>query len=463
MKNIIYLSCLFLLLATACSEDDPFEGDNSAPEPFQVTVTSRGPATADLEWNATTDPDGDSITYAVEISGRKVISGLKTNKYKLTGLHADSTYNGHVVAIDKRGAYTPAGFKILPTPDRILLTTGNYIDGLSSLDENGTVSWRFGYPVSAVPAVSGDTIFAGADKLYAAKVSDGKLLWTNSDAPVQLRATAILHYQHKLYYTASTKTVAVNAVTGATLWSVTRSGTGNIAVSNGLLYTVTNGHLYALDMSNGNLKWDFPTSGFTTSPRVKDGIVYVASHASNNVWEGYLYAVDAVTGAAKWQVKFPGQVVQPNDGVIGSPTVSGNLVCLPVYTHPQTGVTGNVMAVNTTSGAIVWQTPVGGNIALADATGIYVVSGSVISKLDKTTGAVNWSVAGTYRSEATIADDKLYIFTGNSNDAAISVFSTATGAKLKSINFTLVFNPFILVLKGGKTYYPATSGMNPLN
>jgi outer membrane protein assembly factor BamB len=56
------------------------------------------------------------------------------------------------------------------------------------------------------------------------------------------------------------------------------------------------GNLYAVDVSNGEQRWQFHTGDVVhASPAYADGILFFGS------WDSYFYAVDAVTGKEKWR------------------------------------------------------------------------------------------------------------------------------------------------------------------
>ena len=81
---------------------------------------------------------------------------------------------------------------------------------------------------------------------------------------------------------------ALNARTGAKLWSYATGGTvlASPAVANGVVYFGSNDYNeYALNAHTGAKLWSFDTGYFAqSSPAVLDGTVYVGSQA------GYVYA-----------------------------------------------------------------------------------------------------------------------------------------------------------------------------
>jgi outer membrane protein assembly factor BamB len=147
---------------------------------------------------------------------------------------------------------------------------------------NGTVNWTT--PVSTANApvsVSGSVVYASSD-------------WTGTDATVY----------------------ALNAKTGATLWSYTygtESFCGGVespsppAIANGVVYFQgVDGYLYALKTKNGALLWSDSSdiSGqcdeFRPSPSVANGVVYISGGGSSTGFASNTTAYDAATGALLW-------------------------------------------------------------------------------------------------------------------------------------------------------------------
>ena len=78
------------------------------------------------------------------------------------------------------------------------------------------------------------------------------------------------------------KVYALNASTGALLWSYTTGGRVNSspAVANGVVYVGSlDNNVYALNASTGAKLWSYTTGGpiYYSSPAVANGMVYVGS------------------------------------------------------------------------------------------------------------------------------------------------------------------------------------------
>jgi hypothetical protein len=112
------------------------------------------------------------------------------------------------------------------------------------------------------------------------------------------------------------KVYALNAATGAFIWSYTTGGfvESSPAVSGGIVYVGSNDHnVYALNAATGAFVWSYTTGDIVySSPAVSGGIVYVGSDGKN------VYALDAATGALVWS--YATTVVE------SSPAVSGGIV-----------------------------------------------------------------------------------------------------------------------------------------
>jgi len=80
---------------------------------------------------------------------------------------------------------------------------------------------------------------------------------------------------------ADYKVYALNASTGALLWSsATAGGGGALAVANGVVY-LGSGKLYALNARTGTKLWSYDTGRGAGSPIVSNGVVYVGDYNGN--------------------------------------------------------------------------------------------------------------------------------------------------------------------------------------
>ncbi|MBV9086493.1 MAG: PQQ-dependent dehydrogenase, methanol/ethanol family, partial [Acidobacteriaceae bacterium] len=125
-----------------------------------------------------------------------------------------------------------------------------------------------------------------------------------------------------MYFTmAWSKVVALNAATGAVMWTYDPQVPGawgvnaccdvvnrGLAAWNGKLFIGTlDGRLIALDAANGKVVWEKLTIDpayrytITGAPRVVKGMVIIGNGGAEMLVRGYVSAYDAETGAMKWR------------------------------------------------------------------------------------------------------------------------------------------------------------------
>ena len=136
---------------------------------------------------------------------------------------------------------------------------------------------------------------------------------------------------------------ALNAATGATLWSSNLAGSFAISgacYENGRVFAVNgSGLLRAFDGATGNVVWSALLPGqfmFSSQPTVENGVVYTGGSGSG----GTVYAVDANNGALLWTRSVM-------NGDHSSPAVTSDGVYVS-YACP------NVYKLNPATGAVIW-------------------------------------------------------------------------------------------------------------
>ena len=141
-----------------------------------------------------------------------------------------------------------------------------------------------------------------------------------------------------------TQLYALNAATGATVWTLPLGGSGfwsALCYENGRVFALNgDGLLRAFDAANGNIVWSRQLPGqysFSSAPTVFQGVIYTGGSGSG----GTAYAVSADTGNVLWTVPVTG-------GSESSPAVTGDGVYLS-YSCP------NVYKLNPANGALIWK------------------------------------------------------------------------------------------------------------
>jgi outer membrane protein assembly factor BamB len=116
-------------------------------------------------------------------------------------------------------------------------------------------------------------------------------------------------------------------------------------IADGLVYFGSGDqHVYALEASNGTLRWSFPTGDVVhASPAVSAGLVYIGS------WDRNLYALDAVTGRERWRYTTGNDTTIYNQiGIASSAAVANGVVFVG-------GRDGHFHAVDAGTGTLKWK------------------------------------------------------------------------------------------------------------
>jgi outer membrane protein assembly factor BamB len=190
------------------------------------------------------------------------------------------------------------------------------------------IKWQFqtNGQVLSSPAIAGDKIYFGSSDhlLYALDLATGALKWKfksdgriTSSPAVSAGAVYFDSYDGNFY--------AVDAATGQLKWKFKTGGERRFAakhlhgaepasetmpdpfdfylsspvVWNGAVYFGSGDtNIYALDATNGNLKWKFKTGDVVhASPAISGGTLFVGS------WDSYFYALEASSGKEIWRFK----------------------------------------------------------------------------------------------------------------------------------------------------------------
>ena len=174
-----------------------------------------------------------------------------------------------------------------------------------------------------------------------------------------------------------TETAISNKSVGAlkTKWTFTTGGdvSARAAVVNGIAYFPDwGGNIWAVDANSGKLAWGHKLSDYglaagtvsRTSPAVANGIVYIGTQYVTSGPTGWLLAINASTGALVWKIQ--PDTSNPFPVITASPVVAAGNVYVGMTSneeyvaadpnYPCCSVRGSVVAVNASNGAILWQT-----------------------------------------------------------------------------------------------------------
>ena len=279
--------------------------------------------------------------------------------------------------------------------------------------------------VACSPVVADGVVYVATENgnfdfgwLSAVNADTGVKLWAYSTGPVD---TSPAVANGAVYVGSGNENVwALNARTGALLWSHGTSGDSWSVVADGVVYDAnTDGHFYALDASTGAQLWIASSFGtLFSAPAMSNGVAYVVS---SDAW-----ALNSSTGSLLWSYS-----LNPFSYDGGSSPVAANGIVYFGWVNPSGG--GGVDALSASTGALLWSY-IGSYVASSPAVAngaVYVGSGDNVYALNGATGAMLWSFPtgkGVVSSPA-VANGVVYV---GSLDNNVYALNAATGAMLWS-------------------------------
>jgi outer membrane protein assembly factor BamB len=178
--------------------------------------------------------------------------------------------------------------------------------------------------------------------LRAIDAASGSVLWTYTVD--RLRGSGPVAGDGAIFFgTGYDNTIeAIDASTGKERWNVPLGGQADHppAVDGGVVYaSASSGPLFAIDAATGATDWTYSCGASCSQPAVAGGVVFVGNEA------GDLSALDGATGSLRWKVHLV------NHGAIAGAAVADGAVYVGIDIA---GKTDHVIAVDTVSGGVVW-------------------------------------------------------------------------------------------------------------
>jgi outer membrane protein assembly factor BamB len=369
----------------------------------------------------------------------------------ISGLATSTVYHFRIVATNSAGIVfgSDKSFATFRKDESVAFQNNVVHDGsdpASPLVPPLTVKWRRNFSASGVTSISYPLIAQGrvfvttstgytthVQKLMALDAVTGTTIWSanvNSDFPFANAA----YDSGKVFVVNSYGTVkAFDAATGAMLWSIVLPGGGLFTspptAVNGIVYTggagipVFGGIVYALNETNGALLWTMGVyEGDHSSPAVSQGKVFVSYADADS------YAFNAVTGQQVWSYLTCG-----SGGGGTTPVVHAGQIYVRDYLCTP-GIDGLVLNANTGSFIRKFNsdTPPAffGNLAL------FLQNGTLVAVEN---GQMLWSFAGDggLQSAPVVVNHTIYIGSSSGvlyglNASGQQVWSTQVGAPIPS-------------------------------
>lgn len=272
----------------------------------------------------------------------------------------------------------------------------------------GDVGAEVGIPL-ADPVVSGDTLLVPIGyTLYAVHLPDGEPLWQVESGGLTNRPVAV-----------TDETV---------LWLTEQEAEG----------VQTQGTLHALDLGTGEVRWEQPLEGFGFGGGavVRDGTVYVSTPPA---------AFDLGTGEPRWQAARAGWAG-------GGPALSesGDTLFVGLYLGETLDASdeGAVVALDTATGAVRWQTSLGDD-ALKAFDALFVTSdtvlvpsiygGGTVIALDAVSGAERWrhEPTATRFGSIHVADGRVWFVQENAHLIGLDAETGQVVARFSELDLNL--------------------------
>lgn len=233
---------------------------------------------------------------------------------------------------------------------------------------------------------------AAGDNLFCLDASNGSVIWEKEFADNVGSLLSV--FDDRLYAGDDNwNFVAIDPATGNDLWRVRLNGDIRSAPchASGIVYISDDtGGVYALNANDGTVVWALDLNANGVTMALADNRLYFLSNRGITGGPSQsVLAVNTSDGAVIWQTGVAGFA-------FNSPAISGNTLVL--------GTKGHVYALNRTSGAVIWDTDFStalefhGSPAIADGF-VYIgsqtvasgVTPAVLAKLDIDTGNTEWT------------------------------------------------------------------------
>lgn len=204
-------------------------------------------------------------------------------------------------------------------------------------------------PIQSDPLLVGDTLYVSCldHRVYALNTINGRKRWTFT-ARGPFLASPVLG-GNTLYIGSTDGTLyALDASNGRVRW---RYDTGKpiyatAAVARGVVCLGGNQRIHGIDATTGRQRWVQPAGRFFQSRAATDGTTFYVGG-----WDGTLYALEAESGALRW-ARMLGQTQEEESVVVGAPAVASPTVAAGRVFISTTD--GRLIALRAEDGQTLW-------------------------------------------------------------------------------------------------------------
>lgn len=245
-----------------------------------------------------------------------------------------------------------------------------------------------------LPMVNAKTIFAAdhTGKVIALDRKTGASLWSSSTGEKFTAGPSLMNNATLLLATKDAKVIALDANSGHTLWSAKVSSevlAPPASASGVVLVHAIDGTVSALNGKNGEELWHVVQSTPSLTLRYTSAPVIAGNNVLVGFSTGKLLALNLQSGLIEWErtISIPRgrSELQRMVDISADPIVADNTAYVITYQ-------GNLAAVNTVSGDLLWEREISSyqNMAI-DKQHLYVTDNSHhLWAIDRETGATIW-------------------------------------------------------------------------
>lgn len=210
-----------------------------------------------------------------------------------------------------------------------------------------------GFFIDSSPVVYLNTVYIGLNDgyLYAINTTTGKEIWEfETSAPIKCTPAI---YNGRIYfgsghggYYHDNNFYSVELGQGKLTWVDTLyyDTVSSASIRDGIVYVGSGPYVYAMDAGDGHFIWQYmmPDGNYIeSSPAVTSTTIYISGGDWRTEPQGSLYAIDRSNGRLKWSVG--------TDFTRVSPSVAGDIVYVGNYKEK-----GSFCAIDANNGNILW-------------------------------------------------------------------------------------------------------------
>lgn len=342
------IACIFTsLLFTMCKKRDDLNAGSGTVSgsfsSFSMGNIIRGSDSAVITWSPSTfSVSSQAVKYKVRLDNG-VVEYLDTvRQCVLRNLSHTTSYNGSVIAYVANGDSSATSFSLKQYNGFLIIGRTDVTQNQNVVEAydvfSGDRLWRtkvsdYFQTVFTEPEISNDTVFINANQksqnlFFALSLKTGQLYYSsitgNSNTLGQLT-----YSEGRIFSVYNTTLIAINTKNGAVIWNKFASGglgfSAKTFIKDNIVYAATTSgipglqyKLYAMDVTAGTTKWEFPYDGEFYGTCYPDGKNLYFTTATG------IYCIDAITGTLVWKrnndnnFKAGGQLVIVNNAIIFS-------------------------------------------------------------------------------------------------------------------------------------------------